>query len=85
MAYTTVSTVLGRLVELGWAGRELRERAYVYRPIVHDPVDHAVYQLLHEHGGAAVDRFVERLSADPVLWSRLKARMKETKHDGTST
>ncbi len=34
LAYTTVMTVLGRLVEKGFLAREKQGRAYVYRPKV---------------------------------------------------
>jgi len=48
LAYTTVMTVMGRLVRKGVAGREKRGRAHVYRPLVKRETvrEHALTQLV---------------------------------------
>lgn len=60
LAYTTVMTVLGRLVEKGFLAREKRGRAYVYRPTVsrESIADSALQQV--------VDRFFDGVSTRAV-------------------
>ena len=60
LAYTTVMTVLGRLVEKGFLAREKRGRAYVYRPTVsrQSIADSALQQV--------VDRFFDGVSTRAV-------------------
>lgn len=60
LAYTTVMTVLSRLVEKGFLAREKRGRAYVYRPAVsrESIADSALQQV--------VDRFFDGVSTRAV-------------------
>ncbi len=60
LAYTTVMTVLGRLVEKGFLSREKRGRAYVYRPTVsQQSIADSALQLV-------VDRFFDGVSTRAV-------------------
>ncbi len=60
LAYTTVMTVLGRLVEKGFLAREKRGRAYVYRPTVsRQSIADSALQLV-------VDRFFDGVSTRAV-------------------
>lgn len=72
LAYTTVMTVLSRLVERGAATRTTAGRGYVYRPAVKDVADLAVRDLVRDHGEAAVAYFVDQARADPRLLERLE-------------
>ncbi len=60
LAYTTVMTVLGRLVEKGFLAREKQGRAYVYRPMVSR-------QLIADSAlRSVVDRFFDGVSSRAV-------------------
>lgn len=73
LAYTTVMTVLARLAEQDVLRRTLIGRGYVYVAAVADAADLAVRSLIREHGEAAVAHFVEHVSMEPKLRSRLEA------------
>jgi predicted transcriptional regulator len=60
LAYTTVMTVLSRLVEKGFLSREKRGRAYVYRPTVsQQSIADSALQLV-------VDRFFDGVNTRAV-------------------
>jgi predicted transcriptional regulator len=75
LAYTTVMTVLSRLVGKGILVREQQGRGFVYSPVVADTADIAVRGVLAEFGDAALARFVERVELDPRLRARLRKLM----------
>jgi predicted transcriptional regulator len=77
-AYTTVTTILGRLRDRGLVERSARGREAIYRAAVSesDLVDassgRAVDQLIERYGEAAMRHFAERLGAvDPELKRQL--------------
>ena len=72
LAYTTVMTVLSRLVEKHILRRHLRGRGYVYEPAVRDAAEIAVRGVLRDFGPAAVSHFVAEARADPELLRRLR-------------
>lgn len=72
LAYTTVMTVLNRLVERGAARRTPAGRGYVYEPAVKDAAELAVRDVMRDHGEAAVTYFVDQAQADPTLRERLR-------------
>lgn len=75
LAYTTVMTVLVRLVEKGLAERELHGRAWHYRPSCsrEDLTAEAMHSALGDGAGdrsAALLAFVEKVSDDDVALLR---------------
>ena len=60
LAYTTIMTVMNRLVDKGYLGREKRGRAYVYRPLV------AREQIAGSELRSVVDRFFDGLRSHAV-------------------
>jgi predicted transcriptional regulator len=77
LAYTTVMTVMSRLVDKGALARERAGRAYRYRAVVFDPAALAVRKVLSDFGDAAVAHFVEEARTDPKTIKRLR-RLLET-------
>lgn len=76
IAYTTVQTVMGRLVDRGMLRRELRGRAGVYRAATSDDAAEAaalVEQLVGRFGETAVAQFVDRTRSDPEMFQQLKS------------
>lgn len=78
-AYTTVMTVMNRLVNKGLLERRPAGRAYVYRPrlsereLVERITRHMVRALLSDFGGVAVAQFVGELrDMDPQEFQRLR-------------
>ena len=79
--YTTVATIMTRLVDKGLLYRERSGKTDVYRP-AYDRAEfgrrtaaHAVHTLVHEFGDVALAQFAAaRESADPEQLARLKAR-----------
>lgn len=72
LAYTTVITVMNRLVRKGSVTRRRQGRCYVYWPTSEDAAGLAVRGVLVAHGAAAVERFVGQVMADPALHERLR-------------
>jgi predicted transcriptional regulator len=67
LAYTTVTTILTRLVKKGMAARERRGKVYLYSPAVSE-ADFAATRMRAaldqtRNHGAALARFVDELSA----------------------
>jgi predicted transcriptional regulator len=77
LAYTTVMTVMSRLVDKGVLARERAGRGYLYRALIDDPAALAVRNLLRDFGDAAVAHFVEEARTDPQTIERLR-RLLET-------
>ncbi|MFI7523771.1 BlaI/MecI/CopY family transcriptional regulator [Micromonospora globbae] len=77
LAYTTVMTVLTRLVEKGFAVRHPDGRSYRYAASAADEAAVAVRHVLARHGDAAVAGFLTEVSADPDLLRRLRRLLDE--------
>ncbi|MET8243906.1 BlaI/MecI/CopY family transcriptional regulator [Streptomyces sp. NPDC005202] len=82
LAYTTVLTILSRLVDKGMVTRHKAGRSYAFAP-ARDEATHTAGQMrsLLEHGSdreAVLSRFVDELSADDErLLQRLLGELKE--------
>ncbi len=80
VAYTTVQTVLRRLVERGFLDRELRGKVGVYRTRrSDDPVaaDRVVEELVGRFGPLAVTQLVARARLDPDMLGELRRLVEE--------
>ena len=77
LAYTTVMTVMSRLVAKDVLARHGKRRSYTYRATAPDTAGIAVKDVLRTHGDAAVARFVEEARADPRALCRLRALLEE--------
>lgn len=77
LAYTTVMTVLSRLAGRGVVERERDGRGYAYRAAAASPAEIAVRRLLADHGDAALVSFVDQVSGDERLRSRLRRLVEE--------
>ncbi len=73
LAYTTVMTILSRLVDKGVLRRERVGRGYLYEPVAGDAAGVAVKAVLRNFGEAARAHFVEETRSDPTLRRRLQA------------
>ncbi len=73
LAYTTVMTVMNRLVAKNVLTRHGERRGYVYEATAADVAGIAVRDVLRAHGDAAVARFVDEARADPGVLRRLRA------------
>lgn len=77
LAYTTVMTVLTRLVDKGYAVRRPDGRGYRYVASAPNEASAAVRDVLARHGDAAVAGFFTEVSADPDLLRRLRRLLGE--------
>lgn len=80
VAYTTVQTVLSRLVERGLLERDLRGKAGVYTVLRSDDpqaADRVVDALVGRFGPLAVTQFVARARLDPDLLRELRRLVDE--------
>jgi predicted transcriptional regulator len=73
LAYTTVMTVMNRLVGKGALKRSGTPRRYRYQATGGDEAAIAVGEVLRSFGDAAVSEFVDQARADPGLMRRLQA------------
>ncbi|HEY7933394.1 MAG TPA: BlaI/MecI/CopY family transcriptional regulator [Solirubrobacteraceae bacterium] len=73
LAYTTVMTVMNRLVAKGVLTRDGERRSYVYEATAADAAGIAVRDVIRTYGDAAVAHFVDEARADPDVLSRLRA------------
>lgn len=73
LAYTTVMTVMNRLVAKNVLAREGERRRYLYQATAADAAGLAVRDVLRAHGDAAVSHFVEEARAHPAALRRLRA------------
>jgi predicted transcriptional regulator len=77
LAYTTVMTVMARLVEKEVLSRRRDGRGYVYEASVSDPAEIAVRGVVREFGDAALVHFVDEARADPKVLRRLRRLLSE--------
>lgn len=77
LAYTTVMTVMGRLVEKDVMGRHKEGRGYIYEPVASDPAALAVRGVMREFGEAAMAQFAEEAKSDPRVLRRLRRLLAE--------
>lgn len=77
LAYTTVMTVMNRLVDKGAFRRRRAGRGYVYEPTSTDAAGMAVRRVVDAYGDAAVAHFVEAARDDPRLLGRLQRLLDE--------
>lgn len=75
LAYTTVMTVLARLVDKGALVRDRQGRSFIYAPVIADEAALAVRDVVRDYGEVAVAHFVEEARADPKLFRRLRRLM----------
>jgi predicted transcriptional regulator len=77
LAYTTVMTVMNRLVAKDILARHGERRSYVYQATATDAAGIAVRDVIRTHGDAAVAHFVDEARADPGVLRRLRALLAE--------
>jgi predicted transcriptional regulator len=77
LAYTTVMTVMNRLVAKNVLARHGERRRYVYEATATDAAGLAVRDVLRTHGDAAVAHFVDEARTDPAILRRLLALLAE--------
>jgi predicted transcriptional regulator len=77
LAYTTVMTVMSRLVEKGVLARKREGRGYVYEAEVGDQAELAVRNVMREFGDSALAHFVDEARADPKTLARLRRLLAE--------
>jgi predicted transcriptional regulator len=77
LAYTTVMTVMNRLVAKNVLARHGERRRYVYEATATDAAGLAVRDVLRAHGDAAVAHFVDEARTDPAVLRRLRALLAE--------
>jgi predicted transcriptional regulator len=75
LAYTTVMTVMNRLVAKSVLSRHGGPRSYLYEATASDTAGLAVRDVLRTHGDAAVAHFVDEARADPAILDRLRAML----------
>lgn len=73
LAYTTVMTVMNRLLTKNVLARHGERRSYVYEATATDAAGLAVRDVIRTHGDAAVAHFVDQARADPAVLRRLRA------------
>jgi predicted transcriptional regulator len=76
-AYTTVMTVMNRLVAKGILRRSGAARRYQYEATASDVAGIATREVIQTHGDAAIAHFVSEAKADPDLLRRLRALLDE--------
>ncbi|HEY1450652.1 MAG TPA: BlaI/MecI/CopY family transcriptional regulator [Solirubrobacteraceae bacterium] len=79
LAYTTVMTVMNRLVKKSVLARHGERRRYLYEATAADAAGLAVRDVLRAHGDAAVAHFVDEARADPTVLRRLRALLAEVR------
>jgi predicted transcriptional regulator len=77
LAYTTVMTVMSRLVDKGVLARKREGRGYVYETAVSDQAELAVRNVLRDFGESALAHFVDEARADPKTLARLRRLLSE--------
>jgi predicted transcriptional regulator len=77
LAYTTVMTVMNRLVDKGVLNRHGERRGYRYEATATDAAGIAVRGVIRTYGDAAVAHFVDEARADPEALRRLRALLAE--------
>jgi predicted transcriptional regulator len=77
LAYTTVMTVMNRLVAKGVVRRHKEGRGYLYEPVASDPAGLAVRGVLRDFGDAAIAHLAEEARGDPKVLRRLQRLLDE--------
>jgi predicted transcriptional regulator len=77
LAYTTVMTVMSRLVDKGALRRRKQGRGYVYEAAASDAAGIAVRNVMRDFGDAAMAHFVDQARADPKALRRLRRMLSE--------
>ena len=77
IAYTTVMTVMSRLVEKEILRRQREGRGYVYEAAVSDPAEIAVRGVMRDFGEDAVAHFLDEARANPAVLRRLQRMLSE--------
>jgi predicted transcriptional regulator len=77
LAYTTVMTVMNRLLAKGVLRRHGERRSYVYEATATDAAGIAVRSVIRTYGNAAVAHFVDEARADPGVLRRLRDLLAE--------
>jgi predicted transcriptional regulator len=77
LAYTTVMTVMNRLVAKDVLRRQQRGRGYAYEATVSDPAAIAVRNVMRDFGDSAMAHFVEEARSDPRVLRRLQRLLDE--------
>lgn len=77
LAYTTVMTVMNRLVGKGVLNRHGERRGYLYEATASDAAGVAVRGVIHTYGDAAIAHFADEARADPGVLARLRALLAE--------
>ncbi len=77
LAYTTVMTIMSRLVEKEILSRAKQGRGYVYEAAASDPAAIAVRSVMRDFGDAAWAHFVDEARADPAALRRLQRLLDE--------
>ncbi len=72
LAYTTVMTVMNRLVGKDVLRRTRQGRGYAYEATASDPAAIAVRNVMRDFGDAAMAHFVEEAKGDPRVLRRLQ-------------
>lgn len=72
LAYTTVMTVMNRLVDKDVLHRSKQGRGYLYEAVAADAAGIAVHGVLRDYGDAAMAHFLEEARADPEVLRRLQ-------------
>ena len=86
IAYTTVLTVMSRLVERGVLARETRGNTGVFSPARSNDrkaASQIVEQLLGRYGAVAVNEFVAQAEAEPELYDALSKLLSKKARRGT--
>lgn len=77
LAYTTVMTVMNRLVKKNILNRSGERRRYLYEATAQDVAGIAVRDVIRTHGDAAVAHLLDEARADPSVLRRLRALLAE--------
>jgi len=77
LAYTTVMTIMSRLVEKEILSRAKQGRGYVYEAAASDPAAIAVRSVMRDFGDAAWAHFLDEARADPEALRRLQRLLDE--------
>ncbi len=77
LAYTTVMTVMNRLVAKSVLARRGERRSFVYEATAADAAGIAVQNVIRTYGDAAVSHFVDEARADPDVLRRLRSLLAE--------
>jgi len=77
LAYTTVMTVMNRLVDKQALARSPAGRSYLYEATAPDPAGIAVKNVIRTYGDEAVAHFVDQARGDPELRRRMEQMLRE--------